>query len=134
MPESREHLSERPLSSVAERRVAKIVPHTDRFDKILIQTQGTANRPRDLGDLEGMSQSSAVVIAARANKYLSLVDQSAEALGVNDAIAIALELRAHCARFLCTLPLRAGTSHRTPGEDVVLYLFQLFTDCAHVLP
>jgi hypothetical protein len=65
------------------------------------------DRPRDLRDFERVREPRPVVIAGRRKEHLRLVLEAAERLGVNDAIAIALErrpdriLRSPCAAAPC---------------------------------
>ena len=81
------------LAGVAERRVPEIVAERDRFGQLLVQPQHLGDRARDLRDLERVRQARAVVIAGRREEHLRLVLQAAERLGVDDAVAIALERR-----------------------------------------
>ena len=79
---------------MAERRVAEIVAERDGLGQLLVQVQHLRDRARDLRDLERVRQPRAVVIARRREEHLRLVLEAAERLGVDDAIAIALERRA----------------------------------------
>src|SRR4030095_6962850 len=83
-----------PLAGVAERRVAQVVTKRDRFGQLLVQPQHLRDRPRDLRDLERVRQARAIVVASRREEDLRLVLETTEGLGVDDAIAIALERRA----------------------------------------
>ena len=82
------------LAGVAERRVAQVVAERDRFGQLLVQAQHLGDRARDLRDFERVRQPRAVVVAGGREEHLRLVLQPAERLGVDDAIAIALERRA----------------------------------------
>ena len=81
------------FSAVSERRMSQIMSHGDGFSQILIQRQSSGNRPGDLRHLYCMSQTSPVVVSFRREKYLSLVHESAEGLGVDDSVPVSLEVR-----------------------------------------
>ena len=93
-------LVERVLARVAERRVAEVVREADRLDEILVQAQRARDRAGDLRDLERVREPRAVEVALVVDEHLRLVDETAERRGVNDAVAIALELRAQRRRRL----------------------------------
>ena len=84
---------EHALAGVAERRVAQIVAEGDRLGQLLVQPQHLGDGAGDLRHLEGVRQARPVVIAGRREEHLRLVLQAAERLGVDDAVAIALERR-----------------------------------------
>jgi hypothetical protein len=79
------------LTGVAERRVTQIVAETDCLDEVLVEEERPADSASDLGHLEGMGEASPVVVTGGSDKDLSLVHQAAKALGVQDAVAVALE-------------------------------------------
>ncbi len=56
---------ERVLGGVATRPVATVVPECDRFSERHVQPERPTDRPGDLGDLERMGQSSALVIVGK---------------------------------------------------------------------
>ena len=85
--------AEHALAGVAERRVAEVVAERDRLGQLLVQAQHLGDRARDLRDFERVRQPRAVMIAGRREEHLRLVLQAAERLGVDDAVAIALERR-----------------------------------------
>ena len=51
------------LADVPERRVAEVVAEPDRLGEVLVEPEGSRDRPRDLRDLERVGQPRAVVIA-----------------------------------------------------------------------
>ena len=53
------------LAGVAEGRVAEVVGHPDRFDQVLVEAEGAADRAGDLGDFQGVGETGAVVVAGR---------------------------------------------------------------------
>ena len=67
------HLAQRPLTGVAERRMAKIVHAADGLSEIEIQTKAPRHGERDLGDLFGMREAGTIVLAFGGDKYLRLV-------------------------------------------------------------
>jgi hypothetical protein len=90
---SRHNRAECPLSGVAKGRMPQIVSHPNRFDEIFVESKRTSDRSSDLGDLQRMRQPGPVMIPTWTNEYLRLVHQSAEALGVDDPVAIPLVIR-----------------------------------------
>ena len=87
-------LAQHALAGVAERRVAQIVAERDRLGQLFVQAQHLRDGARDLRHFERVRQARAVVIAGRREEHLRLVLEAPERLGVDDAIAIALEGRA----------------------------------------
>ena len=91
---------ERVLARVPERRVAHVVPEPDRLGQILVQPQRPRDDARDRGRLERVGHARAVVVAVRVDEDLRLPLQPPERLRVDDAVAVALERRAHAALLL----------------------------------
>ncbi len=85
---------ERVLAGVAERGVAEIVAERDALGEILVQREGPRQRTRELGDLDGVGQAGAEMIALVMYEHLRLVGEAAEGGGMDDAVAVALERRA----------------------------------------
>src|SRR5215213_4797792 len=79
------------LTGVAERRVTEIVAETNRLDEVLIEEERPADGAGDLGHLEGVGEPGAVVVTSGSDKDLGLVHQPAKALGMEDAVTVALE-------------------------------------------
>ena len=76
--------------------------------------RAATDRAGDLGHLERVGQAGAVVVAGGGDKDLGLVHQPAEALGVEDAIAVALKRGPQVAlwfwpRRVCVAARRAGS-------------------------
>ncbi len=92
---ARHQAAQHPLAGVPERRVAQVVTERDRFGQLFVQPQHLRDRARDLRDFERVRQPRAIVIAGRREEHLRLVLEPTERLGVDDAIAIALEGRAN---------------------------------------
>ena len=88
---ARSQIVEDALAGVTKRRVAEIVTERDRLGQLLVQTEDLRDRPRDLRDLQRVREPRAVVVALRRQKDLRLVRQASKRLGVDDAVAIALE-------------------------------------------
>ena len=82
---------QRALADVTERRMAEVVANADRLDQVLVESQGPRHRARDLGDLDRVGETRAVVIALGQHEHLGLVLEPPERLGVDDAVAVALE-------------------------------------------
>ena len=110
---------ERVLPRVAERRVAEIMGEADRLDEVLVQAQRARDRAGDLRDFERVREPRPVEIAFVVDEHLGLVDEAAERRGVNDAVAIALELRAQRRRRLgMAAAARVGRRGGVRGELV----------------
>ena len=104
---------ERILPGVPERCVAHVVPEPDRLGQILVQPQRTRHDAGDRRRLERVGHARAVVIALGVDEDLRLPLQPPERLRVDDAIAIALELRPDAAWLLRKLaPARLERAHR----------------------
>ena len=88
---ARHGMLERPLAAVAEGRVAQVVAEGNGLREILVEAERPCDVPRDLGDLKGVREARAVVIPLGCQKDLRLVGKAAEALAVQDAVAILLE-------------------------------------------
>src|SRR6516165_3823782 len=85
---------------MAEGRVAEIVGERERLGQVLIKPKPSRHRAGDLGHLEAMGESRAVVIALVIDENLRLVVQPPEGSGMQDAVAVAGEGRAGRARWL----------------------------------
>ena len=94
------HIVQRGLARMAEGRVADIVGERQRFGEILVQPEQAGGGARDLADFQRMGQARAVMIAFMGDENLRLLLQAAEGVGVDDAVAVALEIGARGARRL----------------------------------
>jgi hypothetical protein len=65
--------SQRLLSGMAEGSVAKVMPQSDGFGQILIQTQGFGDGAGYLGDFKGMGQPGSVMVSEWGEKDLGFV-------------------------------------------------------------
>ena len=83
---------------MAERRVPEIVSERDRLGEVLVESEGTRDGARDLSDLERVGQAGAVVVAFRGEEDLGLVREAPERFGVEDLVAVALEIVAQDVR------------------------------------
>ena len=82
--------------------------------QVLVEAERAGERARDLGDLEGMGQPGAKMIAFVEDENLGLVRESAEGGGVNDAVAVAPEGVAGC-----THRFRIEPAATPPGSGCV---------------
>ena len=104
---------ERILPGMTEGRVAEIVRQRDRFGQCLIQRQRAGDRAGDLRHLDRVRHPRAVQIAFVIDEHLGLVGQAAKGIGMDDAIAVALEFAAILRRRLGDSGGRA-TAGRAP--------------------
>src|SRR5258708_24590855 len=79
------------FAGVGEGRMAHVMAQRQGFGKILIQFERRRYRSRHLRNLDGVGQAVAKMVGNARWKNLRLIFQSAEGVGVNDAIAIALK-------------------------------------------
>jgi len=66
----------------------------DRFGKILVQAQRTGNAARELGDLNAVGEASTKEVAFMIDEDLRLVLETTKGGGMDDTVAVALELAA----------------------------------------
>jgi hypothetical protein len=83
---------ERLFSGVAEGRVADVVDKGEDFGEIDIEAEGSGDGAGDLRDFERVGESVSEVVRVAASKDLRLGFETAEGAGVNDAVAVALEV------------------------------------------
>jgi hypothetical protein len=130
-----EELGQGLLARVAERRVADVVAQGDRLGQVLVQAERLGDRPADGRDFEGVGQARAVMVAVGGQEDLGLVFEASEALGVEDAIPVALEGRAEGVRsFLALAAARIAAKTGLGRQGLGLGLFQLFPDIRHGFP
>ena len=84
-------LIELALAGMAERRVAEIMGERQGFGQVLVEPERPGDGAGDLGDLDRMGESGAVMIALVIDEDLGLVLEPAEGGGMDDAVAVALE-------------------------------------------
>ena len=93
-----------PLARVPERRVPQIVPQSDRFRQVFIESEGTGDGARDLRNVDGVRHAGAEMVAFRRKEDLRLIFQTQERLAVNNAVAVALKGGTHIAFLFRALP------------------------------
>ncbi len=81
------------LTGMAEAGVAKVVSEGHRLGEILVEAQRTGECASELPDLDRVGEPGAVVVALVRHEHLRLLRQAAERGGVDDAVAIPLEVR-----------------------------------------
>src|SRR6201999_3532275 len=104
------------LAHVAERGVAEVVPEPDGLAQVLVEREGAGDRPGDLGDLEGVGQAGAVVVAGGRHAHLGLVLEPATRLAVHDPVPVALKRRPQTAVGLGVAALRRIGTRGQRGE------------------
>ena len=88
---------QRIFPGMAEGRVADVMRQTQRLGQILVQSQRARDHPADLRHFQAVSEPDPVMIAIGRHKHLSLVAQPAKGDGMNDPVAVTLELAARAA-------------------------------------
>ncbi len=84
-------LVKRTFPRVAEGRVTDVVHQRQRLRKLFVQTQRRSDAPRDLLNLNGMSQPAAEVVGGAAGEDLRLPGKPAERPRLDDAFPVTLE-------------------------------------------
>src|SRR5258708_4336458 len=82
------------LTRMSERRVPQVVRQRDGLDQVLVDLQAAGGRACDLRNFQRVRQAGPEQVAFMVDEYLRLVLQAPERGAVNDAIAVALKLRA----------------------------------------
>ena len=85
---------QRILPGVAKGCVTQIMGQRDRLHQVFVQSQRTRHGPTQLGHLQRMRHAGTEQVALVIQKHLGLVDQAAKGAGMDDAVAVALELGA----------------------------------------
>ena len=98
-------------------------PERDGFGEVLVEPQGAGARPGDLRDVERVGEAHPVVVALGGHEHLGLVLEPPERLGVDDAVAVALEDRADVVLGLVAVAALGGVGEDGPRrQDLVLDL------------
>ena len=114
---------ERVLTGVATRTVAAIVAECDGLGERDIESERSGHRHCDLGDLEGMSETGALMVVGK-DEHLGLTGEATERRGVQDAIAIAFETRSEGIGLFVDGP--SSGAHRSGGESGEMVLGAFF--------
>ena len=72
----------------------EIVPERDRLGQIFVEREAARNGARDLRNVDGVREPRAEMVAFGRKKDLRLVFQAQKGLGINEAVAVALEVGA----------------------------------------
>ena len=120
------------LAAVAEWRMTEVVRKTDAFGEIFVQPQSAGDIPRDGGDLHGVGEPGAQMIAGAIEENLGFVLQAAESAGMNYAIAVALKLSApERLRLAEGSPSRISTTLSVWSERLPLPLLEFLPGTRH---
>ena len=109
---------------MTEGRVPDVVTERDRLREILVEQKPARDRARDLRHLQAVRHARAVVVA-RNDVYLRLALQATKCLRVQDAVAVALKIRAERARHDRRSPSALPALRRQRGKNLVLQCFAL---------
>jgi len=82
---------QRFLAGMAERGVAEIVGQGERLRQILVEPQGSGQRPRDLGHFETVGQARPVMVALVIDEHLGFMLEPAKRRRMDDPVAVALK-------------------------------------------
>ena len=98
---------QRALAGMAERGMTEIMRQGQRLRQVLVQPKLACQRPCDLGNLEGMAEAGAVMVALVKHENLGLVLEPPEGGRINHPVAIPPERAARPARRLAKQPAPA---------------------------
>ena len=107
------------FAGMSERRMADVVAQRESFGELFIEIERRGHGAGDLRDLDGVSKPVAKMIGNAGRKYLCFVFQAPESPGVDDAVAIALELAAVSVRQLGIAPAPAVLNGKTQTAQPV---------------
>ena len=94
---------ERVLAGVAEGRMPEVVRQRNGFDQVFVEPEITRHGTADLRDFDAVGQAGTKQVAFMIHENLGLVLEASKSRGMDDAIAVALELRPadrRCFRYL----------------------------------
>ncbi len=89
------------LAGVAETGMTEVVRQGGRLGEILVERKAPRQRPGNLRHFDGMGEAGAEMVAFQRNEYLRLVCQATEGGGMDQPVAVALEVAARWRRRLC---------------------------------
>ena len=113
-------MAQRALADVAEGRVPEVVAEGDRLGQVLVEPERARDGARHLPHLERVNEPRAVVVALGGEKDLRLVREAAEALAMEDAVAVALEAGPQGVRRLVDEPPRARVGEGGVGREALV--------------
>ena len=93
---------------MTERRMTKVMPQSDCFCKVFIQTQCFCYRTRILGHFQRMCKPRSIMISFRKKKNLRLLFQPSESFTMKNPVTISLKSRSDITRFLFSFPSLRG--------------------------
>ena len=124
-----QELAQGLFAGVAEGRVPEVVAEGDGLGQVLVEAEGLGDRPGDLGDLEAVGQPRPVVVPKGREEDLGLVFEAAEGLGVDDPVAVALEVGPeNVLRLRTDAALGARAEAGLGRQDLLLGPLELFAD------
>ena len=100
--------------------------------EVFVEVQGSGYGAAYLGDLQGMGEAGDIVIAEGGDEDLGLVLKPAEGLGMNDSVAVALEVGAQGAGFLFDLAASGKSRLDGKGREGFLAFFEIGADLSVV--
>src|SRR5262245_5333873 len=97
------------LARVAERRMTQVMRQGNGLGQILVESQTTSDRARNLGHFKSMGKAGAVMVVDAPDHDLRLAHEPAECRAMDDPLAVALKNSAIWMRFLGMAPPPAVT-------------------------
>ena len=95
------------------------------LDQVFVEVQGSGYGAAYLGDLQGVGEARDIMIAEGRDEDLGLVLEPAEGLGVDDAVAVALEVGAEGAGLLFDLAAAGEPGLDGKGREGFLAFFEI---------
>ena len=100
------------------------MPQSNGFCQILIESQRSCNGTGNLGNLQRMSQTGAVMISFGRDEHLCLMLHAPKGFAVDDTISVPLKIRTEIAFFLgAHPPFGCGTFCRQRTQYFLLQFF-----------
>ena len=117
---------------VAEGRMAKVMCQRDGFGEVFVELEWACNVPGNCRDFHRVGEARAEMVTGAVEKNLGFVFEAAERAGVNDAIAVALILRAPFGRFLVIFATaRVGAELSVRSKIATLDFFEFNAGARH---
>ena len=109
---------------MAKGRVAEIVAQPDRLDEVLIESQRSGDRSRNLRNLQRVRESRAVMVTLGRNKDLRLMLKPPERLRMQNTVAVALKTGASSGLDFDNLAASIGALRSQGGQPFTLARFE----------
>jgi hypothetical protein len=112
--------------------MSEVMCQTNSFFEVFVGTQSPGNGSANLGNFQGVSQTSTVIISFCIQKDLGLIFQAAESSCVQDPISIPLERGSILGLRIRKIPPFTVLAADPIGSQAIIFLFlSLFSGYGH---